>query len=68
MHILGSSHIISLQVYPQTILIVTHMYTNIHSHQNKTTQITWNHLLNTYNIQKCEIWTDWILLHLSENR
>ena len=28
------------QVYPQTNLLVPHIYTNIQSHQNKITQLT----------------------------
>ena len=51
MHILGSSYGISFQMYPKTTFLVSQMYTNIHSHQHNITQLTWNHLAHTCNIQ-----------------
>ena len=50
MNILGSSHEIYLQVYPQTTFLVTGRYDNIHSNHNNITQLTWNHMLHTCNI------------------
>ena len=67
MHILGNSHGISFQVYPQTTFLIPHMYTNIHSHKHKITQLTWNHLVHSYNIYKFNIWNGWSLIHISAN-
>ena len=55
MNILGSSNGIYLQVYPQTTFMVTQIYTNIHSHQRNITQLTWNHMVHTFNIQAFDI-------------
>ena len=57
MHILVISHGIYLQVYPQTNLLVHHMYTNIHSHQHNITQLILIHLVHTCNIWKFDIVT-----------
>ena len=66
-HILVSSHWIPFQVYPQTNLLVPHMYTNIHSNQHKIAQLTWNYMVHTFNIHTFDSLTGWILLHLSTN-
>ena len=57
MHILGILHGIYFQVYPQTTFLITHMYTNINFHQHNITQLTWNNIVYTCNIQKFDIWT-----------
>ena len=49
-NIIGSAHEISSQVYPQTIFLVTQMYTNIKIHQYNTTQLNWIHMVHTFNI------------------
>ena len=67
MHILGRSHEISFQLYPQSNFLAPHMYTNIHSHQHKITQITYIHLVHTCNVRKFVIVTIWSLIHLSVN-
>ena len=67
MHLIGSSHGIYFKVYPQTTFLVTQMYTNIHSHQHKITQLTCIHLVHTYNIWTFDICTSWSLLHLLSN-
>ena len=55
MRIIGGSHGISLKVYPQTNLLVPQMCTNIHSHQQKITQLTWICIVNTFNIHTFDV-------------
>ena len=57
----------TFQVYTKTTFLVPRMYTNIYSYQHTATQITWNHLVHTFNIHKFDIWTVWRLLHISAN-
>ena len=52
MHILGSSYITYCQVYPQTTLLVPHMYTKIQVHQHKIIQLAWIHMVHTCGIRK----------------
>ena len=44
-------------------LICIPIYTFI----NIVKQLTWNHLVNTYNIQTFDIWTGWRLINISAN-
>ena len=67
MYILGSSHGLSLQMYPQTTLLVTKMYTKIHIHKYKITQLIWIHLVHTGSIWTFDTVIGWILLNLSTN-
>ena len=46
-NILGSSHDASFQVYSQTALLVTQMYTKIHNHKHKLIPLAWIHLVHT---------------------
>ena len=57
MYILGSSHGIYFQVYPQTTFLVTHIYTNIQIHKHKITKLAWNHMVHTCNIHAFDILT-----------
>ena len=47
--------------------LVTQMYTKIHSHKHKITQLTWICLVHTCNIWTFDIVTVWSLLRLSAN-
>ena len=67
MHILGSSHEISLQVYQKITFLVTNMYTNIHSYQHKITQPTRIHLVHNCNIWTFDTVTVWSLLNILAN-